>query len=401
MTILFWGLIPLMFALGQFQLADKIYFPHVALILLAIAALLSKGISVRLPKILLVWLSLFLGTALFSSALVLEATALRASSQLMLFAIAVILPSLLVDDERSLRSLILALLAGATINAVAGVVQSATWITNYGFVLIADGEWFRVKGAAVTPADYVMQLVVGLSICEFLKNQTLRKWGRRFFIVCLLFSNSRTALVVLALYGVRALWRAGRGAIARAAVVFAIVIPLAFATAPGELVADRIADIFNSDFNIKRIVTFEYVIQQIFDDPAHLFVGHGYGTFAFFHPLDLENYDNTHNIYLHVLFSGGLIGFAAFIGFMAYIVRDVLRFRRNTVNHPRLANGAQGILFVCLVVLVGGLVETNIIGIGSGSTAGLCLGCALAGNRILRRTRCINTPEKVHVPCVS
>ena len=280
-------------------------------------------------------------------------------------------------------------------------MQSATWITNYGFVLIADGEWFRVKGAAVTPADYVMQLVVGLSICEFLKNQTLRKWGRRFFIVCLLFSNSRTALVVLALYGVRALWRAGRGAIARAAVVFAIVIPLAFATAPGELVADRIADIFNSDFNIKRIVTFEYVIQQIFDDPAHLFVGHGYGTFAFFHPLDLENYDNTHNIYLHVLFSGGLIGFAAFIGFMAYIVRDVLRFRRNTVNHPRLANGAQGILFVCLVVLVGGLVETNIIGIGSGSTAGLCLGCALAGNRILRRTRCINTPEKVHVPCVS
>lgn len=401
MTILLWGLIPLMFALGQFQLADKIYFPHVALILLAIAALLSKGISVRLPRILLVWLFLFLGTALFSSALVLEATALRASSQLMLFAIAVILPSLLVDDERSLRSLILALLAGATINAVAGVVQSATWITNYGFVLIADGEWFRVKGAAVTPADYVMQLVVGLSICEFLKNQTLRKWGRRFFIVCLLFSNSRTALVVLALYGVRAFWRAGRGAIARAAVVFAIVIPLAFATAPGELVADRIADIFNSDFNIKRIVTFEYVIQQIFDDPAHLFVGHGYGTFTFFHPLDLENYDNTHNIYLHVLFSGGLIGFAAFIGFMAYIVRDVLRFRRNTVNHPRLANGARGILFVCLVVLVGGLVETNIIGIGSGSTAGLCLGCALAGNRILRRTRCINTPEKGHVPCVS
>ncbi len=390
-----------MFALGQFQLADKIYFPHLALILLAITAVLLRGINVRLPKILLFWLFLFLGTTIFSSALVLDAAALRASSQLMLFAIAVILPLLLVDNERLLRSLILSLLAGATINAVTGVVQSVTWITNYGFVLIADGEWFRMKGAAVSPADYVMQLVVGLSICDFLKNQVLRKWGRRFFIVCLLFSNSRTALVILALYGVRALWRADKRVIVRAAAVFVIFIPLALATAPGELVADRIADIFNSDFNIKRIITFNYVIQQIFDHPAHLFIGHGYGTFTFFHPLDLENYDNTHNIYLHVLFSGGLIGFAAFIGFMAYIVSEVLRFGRNTVNHPLLAEGARGIFFICLVVLVGGLVETNIIGIGSGSTAGLCIGCALAGNRILRPSRCINTSKKDHVLCVS
>jgi O-antigen ligase len=397
MTILVWVLVPLMFGLGQLQLADKVYFPHVALILLGVSSLVTRGMNARLPKAILGWLLLFLVATVFSTALVLELEALRASTQLMIFALAVILPTLLANDERSLRSLMLALLAGATINAVVGVVQSANWIANYGFVLIAEGEWFRVKGAAVTPVDYVMQLVIGLSLCELMKNQKLRNWGRRLFIVSLLFSNSRTALVILALFGLRALWLAGRGSIARAAIAFAIVIPVAMATAPGELVADRIADIFNPNFNIKRMVTYEYVIQRIFDAPEHLFLGHGYGTFTFYHPLDLEVYNNTHNMYLHVLFSGGVLGFVAFFGFLAYNIRYAFKFARITADRPLLASGAQGVLFLCLVILIGGLVETNLVGIGSGSTAGLCLGCALSGNRILRRNRHLMPSEKVHV----
>lgn len=401
MRILIWTLIPLSFVLGQLQLADKVYFPHVALLSLGIAAMMANGMNTRLPTVLLVWLLLFLASTGISTALTLEPEAIRASTQLVLFSLAVILPMLLVNDERSLRSLMVALLAGATLNAVAGVVQSANWIRNYGFVFIADGEWFRVKGFAVSPADYVMQLLVGLSLCELLGNQRLRSWSRNFFIVCLLFSNSRTALVILALFGFRALWRAGGGATMRAAIAFASVIPFALASAPGELIADRIIDIINPGYNIKRMVTFEYVIQQIFDDPVHLLVGHGYGTFTFFNPIDLEDYNNTHNIYLHLLFSGGVFGFVAFFGLLAYIVRDALRFARITEYHPRFARGAQGIVFLCLVVLVGGLVETNLVGIGSGSTVGLCLGCALAGNRILRRDRYSRAPVKAHALCVS
>lgn len=401
MRIFVWTLIPLIFVLGQLQLAEKVYFPHVALLLLGTAALMSNGRNIRLPMMLVVWILLFLVSTGISTAFALELEAIRASTQLILFSLAVVLPLLFVDNERLLHSLLLALLIGATLNAVTGVVQSADWIANYGFVLIADGEWFRVKGLAVSPADYIMQLVIGLSLCEMVKNKSLRKWSRNFFVICLLFSNSRIALIILALYAVKALWRAGNRAIVRAAIAFAIALPFFFASAPGELVADRIFDIINPEYNIKRMVTFEYVAQRIFADPLHFFVGHGYGTFIFFHPIDLEDYNNTHNIYLHLLFSGGVLGFVTFFGMLTYIVRNAMRFARITANHPCFADCAQGIVFLCLVVLVGGLVETNLVGIGSGVTVGLCLGCALAGNRIFRRDHYPRSSVKACAPCAS
>jgi len=401
MRIFIWTLIPLSFVLGQLQLVDKVYFPHVAMISLGIAALMANGMKTRLPTVLVLWLLIFLASTVISTALAPELEAVRASTQLILFSLAVVIPLLLVNEERLLHSLMLALLLGATINAVAGVLQSASWIANYGFVLIADGEWFRVKGFAVSPADYVMQLVVGLSLCEMLKNQRLHKWSRNLFVICLLFSNSRTALVILALYVVRALWRAGSRTIVRSAIAFAIALPFVLASAPGELVADRVFDIFNPGYNIKRMVTFDYVVQQILADPLHFLIGHGYGTFAFFHPIDLEDYNNTHNMYLHILFSGGVLGFVAFFGMLTYIIRDALKFARTTEKNARFASGAQGIVFLCLVVLVGGFVETNLVGVGSGTTVGLCLGCALAGNRIFRRDRYSHSSVKAHVACVS
>lgn len=400
MRILIFAALPLMFALGGWQIVEQVYFPHVALLLLLMLSILTHGLRARttIPKPLMVWTLLFVMSTGISSVMVADPTALQSVAPLLLFVLAVILPCLLVHDERRLCMLIFALLTGAAINAIAGVLQSAFWIATNGFALIADDKWFRVIGTAVTPADYVMQLSVGLVLSELLAGVSLRNFARALFGVCLLFSNSRTALVILALYGVWAFWRGSPGGLIRGGAALVVALLLTAASGPGELVVDRIFDIFNYGYNIKRLVTFENVLSRIFGDPVTFLVGHGYGTFEFFHPIDLETYNNTHNIYLHVLFSGGLVGFVCFFSLIAYLGLTARSFARRAENYPQFKGLANGILLLWLLVLVVGLVETNLVGIGTGWTTGLCLGCALAADRILRRRQCAGATQAV---CVS
>ena len=378
--------LPLMFALGQWQLVEKVYFAHVALLFLLIVGSLAHcaNTAFTLPKSLIGWSLIFVLSTIFATWSALNLEALRASTQLLLFVLSVMLPSLLVLDEQSIFALLYAILAGAAFNAVAGLVQSVIWISNYGFVLIAEGEWFRVTGVAVTPTDYVMQLIIGLALSGMLTNLKLRNLARSLFIVCLLFSNSRSALIVLVFFGFYQFSSAGLRTIFLTATLIFIALMLSSISDAGQLVLSRFADIFNFDFNVKRVVTFENISQRIFAETEHLLIGHGYGMYEFFHPIDLEVYNNPHNIYLYVLFSGGVLGFVTFFGLIAYLLQATRNLKQLAKNSPQLTCLARSINFLHINVLLIGLVETNIVGIGSGWTTGMCFGCALAANRFIR-----------------
>jgi len=389
MQIILWIAVPLMFVLGQWQIIDKVYFAHLALLFLLVIGGLANGASAvfTLPKLLVGWSLSFILSTIFAASSAFNLEALKASTQLLLFILSVLLPCLLVLGERSIVALLYAMLAGASLNAIAGLVQSAIWVKDYGFVLIAEGEWFRVKGTAVSPADYGQLLIVGLALSGLLTNMKFRNLTRLLFLVCLLFSNSRSALIVLVIYG---FYQLGiprlRSVVVTTILIFVIVLVSSMSDA-GQLVISRFEDIFNYDFNIKRVITFENVLHRIFAEPEHLLVGHGYGQYVFFHPIDLEDYDNPHNIYLHVLFSGGVLGFVTFFGLIAYLWHAIQNLKRHTNKSPHMARFSRDIEFLFLSVLFIGLVETNIAGIGSGWTAGMCFGCVVASNRVIRRLR--------------
>lgn len=389
MKVAIWAILPLMFIFGRWEPSEKIYFPHLALIFLIIAAVLVNSLKRRssVPKTLIVVALVFTLSTIFSSANALDLEALPAATQLLLFVLALFLPCLLVNDENSLRSFVLALLTGALTNAIAGLVQSGFWIASNGFVLIADGQWFRVTGLALTPADYVFQLTIGLVLTEALDRGRSRVLTQALFWVCLLISNSRAALIILMLYSSFALVRASKPIFLRLVVALSLIVSLAATSSFGRLIIERATDIFNYDFNEKRFITFENAIQQITSDGYHFLIGHGYGAYRFDHPIDNMIYNNTHNIYLHLLFSGGIIGFISFCSIIFYLYLRINWTRNNIRNNSLIERSAHGNMFLLFVIIISGLVETTLVGVGSGWSAGLCLGCGLAAYRLSRR-RC-------------
>jgi len=377
--------IPFMFVLGQWQLIEKIYFPHASILFLLILCVLTNGVSAShtLPKSFLGWTLFYLLTTILTTWITFDLEALRASTQLLLFIFSVMLPCLLLSDEKSIISFLYAMLVGATCNAITGIVQSAIWISNYGIVLTANGEWFRVIGNSLTPIDYIMQLLIGFALCELLKNVQLRYLARSFFGVCLLFSNSRSALIVLVFFIIYRFSSTSLKTAVLYASLLSLILLLGVLSDAGQLVFSRFLDVFNFDFNIKRMITFENVLLRIFTEMEYIILGHGYGKYEFFHPIDLDIYNNPHNIYLYVLFSGGILGFVSFFGLIVYLALAIQKLKRRAKDSLHIYHLAWSIEFLFIAALLIGLVETNIIGIGASWTLGLCFGCVLATNRAI------------------
>jgi O-antigen ligase len=372
------------FILGNFEVIDRVYLPHLLLVFLLFLLAFGNYNRFRISFRIIILFSLFLLSTLVSTLMASSIGALIASTQLILFVFAILVPILYVKNLRRFKTLTFVVFFGALANALVGIIQSVDWISKYGFVLIAEGSWFRVQGLTVSPADYVMQLVVGLVFSEIVGNVKLRKLSVGIFITCLIFSNSRTALIVIVLYILRSLVVSKRGAVVFSILSFTFTYFFIFYTMPGELVLNRFLDIVNPDYNIKRLVTFEFVIQSIISGPLELLIGHGYGTFEFFNPIENENYNNTHNMYLHLFYSGGLFGFLTFYTFLFYVYIKARTFKNRSLFFQDFTRLSRGMLFFMWIVLIGGMVETNLVGINSGYITGLAFGIVVAGENLLR-----------------
>jgi hypothetical protein len=382
MNLFIYLLVILLFVFGRLELFDRLYFPHFTLVCLLFFVCVYRFKKILLDLNFIVLFSFFLFSTFITSMVAFELKSTIAATQLILFVAAVFVPYLYVNNQRTLILFARAVFIGVLLNALMGLVQSILWISKYGFVLIAEGEWFRVKGFALSPADYVMQLIVGLFIGEGLPNRLLRGSSKLIFVVCLLLSNSRTALVVLALLIVRSISKLEKQTLFKL-LILTVVLVVSFNDNPALLlIEDRFMDIFNPDYNIKRIVTFEYVAERIFSDPIHFLIGHGYGTFIFFNPIELEDYNNTHNMYLHLFYSGGILGFLSFYGIYIFLISKIYFFYRGTIKYSVLNIISSGLLYLMLVVSIIGLVETNLVGVGSSIAIGLSLGIGFSGYRI-------------------
>jgi hypothetical protein len=311
--------------------------------------------------------------------------AMRGVTQLLLFYFGLVLTYMIVDDTQDLRRMVLVMNIGLAMNALVGLFQSLTWLYVNGFVLIANGEWFRFSGLCASPADYVAFLTIGLLLAGCNQNYQIRRITYFSYSILLIFSMSRTALINLFIVGLIKLLTEYKGKkILYAAGILMLIMTIVFILNPDNLVLQRFKDIGNTDLNIKRMLVYEDVVNKIQASPIKLFIGHGFGTYSFFHPLDQELYNNTHNFYLYLLYSAGLIGFMTFVMVIAYLVTLNYRYQRKInkikiYSFESLLTNAMIILHICIGV--DALVENNINSVGQGWLLGSIFGLTLVLNR--------------------
>jgi len=277
--------------------------------------------------------------------------------------------------ELVLESLLFAFL----LNAAIGFFQSVSWIVEHGFVLVSGNEWFRVKGINVSPSDYVSHLFMGFFLLVALPKIKYRKYYIVIFLGLLAISMSRSAMVILFYISALFFWRLSMAKkVAALSVVAIFGSSLLALNVENLLLVERVADIANYDFNIKRIMVYQDVLEKTFGSLPSMFFGSGYGSYTFFHPIDGEWYDNTHSVYLNYLYGGGLIGL---VFFLILIILAFVIF--SSINHKTSIQYSEKkyiqpiwlkYMFISMVIVA--LVESNLLGVGTGWLFAYLLGIA-------------------------
>lgn len=273
------------------------------------------------------------------------------------------------------------LFSALIINAAFGAIQSINWIREKGFVLFSGQDWFRVKGLAVSPADYVSLLMLGLALSQcVMHSRLMRRAAALVFIGLLVISMSRSGIVVAILFAVLATRNVLLSGQWLKIIIILFAIPVIINHLGDNLIIDRISAITNIDWNIRRFVVFSDVITKVSASPGSFVFGNGYGTYSFFHPIDLEVYDNPHNMYLAMLYGGGIIGLIGHLTLMF----SLLKIRRGRCVLSENANqralfGDMG-AFVWLCITVVGLVETNLLWVSAGWVTAIVIGSLISDN---------------------
>ncbi|MDC0387456.1 hypothetical protein OAN74_01085 [Gammaproteobacteria bacterium] len=271
------------------------------------------------------------------------------------------------------------LLLGFLLNAAVGLFQSISWIVEHGFVLFSGSEWFRVKGINMSPADYVSHLLMGFFLLMALPKIKYRKYYILVLLILLVISMSRSAIIILFFISALFFWRLRFAKkIAALSAVSIFGTSLLALNVENFLLVERVADITNYDFNVKRILVYQDVLENTFGSLASTFFGSGYGSYVFFHPLDGELYNNTHNIYFNYLYGGGLLGL---FFFLILIISAFLIFP--SINHKTAIQYSKKkyiqpiwLKYMLISILIIGLVETNLLGVGTGWLVAYLLGIA-------------------------
>lgn len=384
-TALYWCAYLGIFLTGTFRIAGKLYVSHLIFFALTGIALLNRLIQGRigLPKDLFILFGLFVTALVGTLYLNANGEAARYAAQLMIFYVAIFFPYLSFVEPSQIRNWFFFTNLGCAFNALAGLIQSVLWIQSNGFVFLANGKFFRVMGLCTSPADYAMGLMVGLYMANFIPRPRLRVFALSGYGFLLLASMSRSALVILFLAlamhflsGIKEKSRLRGYLLGGACVLAALIYTGAF-----EVVWSRIGDIGNMNYNIKRLVTYQDVITKVFSGVTSTLFGNGFGTYSFYHPVDMMWYDNPHNVYLYLLYCMGLIGTVIFFGGMAFLIAKSASILSRLRENPRARSMITMVLLIHLCTWLVAMVETNISGIGSCWLLGSLFGIPLAIGR--------------------
>ncbi|PIT74719.1 O-antigen ligase [Limnohabitans sp. JirII-31] len=392
--------IPVMLLLSSQTIGEHLYISHFILLILLLGAFFKALINrkLALPAVFTAWTLLFIASIIFSLWANSDFQALKYSSQILVFYCAVFFSFFRLTNYGEIRSLLHALSIGLGFNAIAGAIQTFIWIAENGFVLIAAGDWFRVKGLCGSPTDYVMQLIAGFFLSEFFSNRFVRSFVKTFYVVLLALSMSRSALLVLILTSIIYIFglNFNRYRILSISAIISAIISAFILSDADPLILQRIMDIGDNDLNSRRFVVIDDVIQKSFSGFWVSMFGNGYGTYQFYNPIADEVFTNTHNIYLHILYSGGVIGLGSFLATFIVLFVYAMKFRIAMLRQP-ISSELQRFSFASLIlffsVLLIGNVETNIASVGTGWLVGMIFGIPLVIRRVSRQYYSVLKPE--------
>ena len=129
------------------------------------------------------------------------------------------------------------------------------------------------------------------------------------------------------------------------------------------LIFDRFMDIFNINFNIIRLSIFNHAILEVINNTTSLILGNGFGNFDF--TFDNKSYLNTHNIFLDILHSNGILGLLIFIYLISYLFIKTLPSKYNNF-YPDQNIIINKICILHFMVWTSCLVENTILGVEIG-----------------------------------
>lgn len=235
---------------------------------------------------------------------------------------------------------------------------------NYNCPYIGEGKIaFRVTGLAYSAISYVMLLAIGLTVSD-MKITNYSSIFKYFFIVMLILSFSRSAYVLLLVYflistlfftKLRNFFRLEKVYIFFT--IFILITPFIY------LILDRFLDIFNLNYNIIRISIFNHALVEAFDNIKSIILGNGFSNFEFVY--NNKIYLNTHNIFLDILHSNGILGLLIFTYIILYLFAKTFPSNQSNTSLDRQTILSK-IFILHFIVWTSCLVENTILGVEVG-----------------------------------
>ena len=271
----------------------------------------------------------------------------------LLFIVAILLFSYLLNKNYE-DKIYNALIITPIINCVVLVSETLIWIYKYGLVIKSEAGFFRPDGIFASPVESSTYLVIGMALLY------VSNWPRLvkiiflvIFLFFILLSFSRSAYVGLMIVFIYAfsLYMVSRKRMLDVG-LFVTGLIILFSSLSLNPVMTRIIDITNINFNIKRLMVWQYTLDKWISMDRELILGFPIGSFRFFHPIDLEYYNNIHNSYLDIAYYFGVLGVMLLICFFGLaIYKMFLQFKLNSPNKHQF-------LLLFLVLFTINLVDT-------------------------------------------
>ncbi|MDC0121843.1 hypothetical protein OAI29_08670 [Amylibacter sp.] len=332
------ALLTLFLATNSIKINDTIYLGHISIILF-MGILLIQYQKKRFIQIAPLLTALAFQIVILSKTLLdLDLVKYDRPIQYILLLNSILLFAIYMQRVNGKNEILMAVLLTAIINILFLTFGSAFWVIENGLVFSNGTDFFRLTGIFSSPIESAVFLVLGLIVViEHVTNKKLKVLLLVIFSVLILLSFSRAAyvgaLMVITL-GIFKIFKS-KNTFLKIVKIFTIVLSI-YLIFQIEAFNIRLLDLANINFNIKRVMVWNHVINTWMNSGHELWIGFPLGSYLFFHPIDQANYNNTHNSYLDLLYYFGMIGLTVLCVLFALVLIRIKVLRRHFPNELSL-----------------------------------------------------------------
>ncbi len=377
-------LTPLLVCLSSIKVFGNIYISHLLILLTIFYGAIFKGKCIHLNQFFVIIFLINIAYIFSTNIPITNITSLKSSIQILIFIFSILLPLIFYGLENPVKIAIRSIVCGLLVNSIFGIIEAFLWIIDNGPVFIANGVFFRIKGLSVSPSDFVLSSLTGLIFSSaFSNNLRITIFLRIIFTVSILLSMSRVGLLFLpliyiSLFDVEYFSSLIKSNIKKLCFVFLIILIFIFILSPYlNLILIRFFDLFNSAYNIQRLLIFNDVLNKITSTNLFFIFGHGFDQFNYINSVNGETYDNVHNSYLYILYSEGIIGLTLILLLLANVFNIG---KGNLLLSPYIYRPYKFCIFLYLIM---SLIDTTILSVGSGWLMAYIIGIGLLPKRTI------------------